>query len=174
MPTEVPFRQIEISSPEPLRQFDAPACFVFASLKELLNAYGVSRVGTRIDFERYLVLTAHRGLCRTGGYGIAVSAIERSALQLPGLEQPSGERPGSEVNVRLNLRDPEPGAMAIMILTYPSVHVLIPREAVVSTPSVIPADTPVANSGEAPSRRVAFNFSDESGRIQRRVVRELG
>ncbi|MCL5046872.1 MAG: protease complex subunit PrcB family protein [Actinobacteria bacterium] len=158
---KISFRRIDVSSPEPLRRFEDPACFVFASLEEVLDAYGVSRIDTRIDFEKNLVLAAHRGLCNTGGYGIAVSAVELSGVG----------RSGSEVDVRLNLKDPEPGAIVLMILTYPSVHVLIPRKAVVA----VAGDSPAATLPEGSyPKRVAFNFSDPSGLIRCRVVRELG
>ena len=166
---KIPFRSVEISSPETLRRFDAPACFVFASPEKLRDAYGVSRVEPEIDFGQYLVLAVHRGLCRTGGYGVSVTSVERS---------------GSEVDVRLSLKDPEPGAMVIMILTYPSVHVLVPRKSLAGGEAGNPATEAGARAGTAveagseagtasAAESFVFSFSDPTGRIRSRVVGKL-
>ncbi|MCL4426103.1 MAG: protease complex subunit PrcB family protein [Firmicutes bacterium] len=101
--------------------FDLPAYLVFTSSREMAAVYGRD-VGSKLDLEENILVAAHRGLCRTGGYTIRIESVQ------------AAER---EVIVRLSLTDPRPGDFVTMVMTYPRDMVLIQKSTLPSRGDLI-------------------------------------
>lgn len=89
-----------------------PRFWVFASAAGLAAAFGSGQ--PEIDFERYLVLVAHRGFCPSSGYDIGLEAAEQE---------------GDTVTVRVRLTDPPAGAITLTVITYPRTASLLDKAA---------------------------------------------
>ncbi len=98
------FTRIELVTPEPIKECDAPRYLVLTRREELLAAYQVSDYEPPVDFERCFLVAAHRGFCPSGGYGVRIRGLEQR---------------GDQVVVRLAHRNPRPGEFVTMVVTYP-------------------------------------------------------
>ncbi len=116
------------------RTFRDPVCFVFSSHEEIMNTYSVSSYEPKVDFSRNVVLSVHRGLCRTGGYLVRILGLSRR---------------GNEVTVRVMLYDPAPDEFVTLVQTHPFDMVQVPKSQM------------VFGRGRQP---LVFRFMDDRGR----------
>ena len=133
---EVPWRPVSLRFEEPVQEVDEMEFWVIDSPQQLERTFGARPLSPGIDFGRELLVVAHRGFCPTGGYGIRVTSVTVA---------------GSEVRVAMQLQDPPPGAMVIMIITYPRAELVIARKAL-------------------PAGPVEFAFFDHTGKELGRVA----
>lgn len=131
------FSSFSFRSPDVRLLASQPAFYVIGSEAELLDTYGFTRYEPPLDFDRYFLVTVHRGRCPTGGYALAVEEVSQD---------------GHEVMVRVRLRDPGPGQMVTLVMTYPQAMVLLRRSDLVQR------------------GRLRFRFVDQDG--QELAVRE--
>lgn len=94
----------------------APGCaerwLVLTSAAALWESLGVPAAA--IDFDRYILLAALRGECRTSGYSVRLTGAQQS---------------GDTVQVQVQFSNPPAGAIALTVLTYPRDFALLPRAA---------------------------------------------
>ena len=107
------FRRMNIRTNDYPRVFSKPTFHVIQNEAEFLATYGITSYSPRVDFDRYVVIAVHRGLCRTGGYGIRIEEVRRI---------------GRTVLVKFHLRDPAPDEFVSLVMTYPSDMVYISRD----------------------------------------------
>lgn len=93
---------------------EGPEYRVIVTGDEFASAFGEACEPLPVDFGRYVLVTASRGLCRSGGYRIRITSVEQC---------------GGQVRVTLEFRDPAPGEIVTLALTYPQDAVVIAREA---------------------------------------------
>ncbi|NPV71903.1 MAG: protease complex subunit PrcB family protein [Firmicutes bacterium] len=124
------FQRLDVQAGEFPRVFAAPAFHIIQSHAEMLAIYGDEYLAEGIDFRRMFVVGVHRGLCRSGGFSVGIGKIERK---------------GNQVVVNLAIRDPAPGDLVTLVMTYPSDVVAVWRE------------------GLHPGERVEFVFRDQAG-----------
>lgn len=99
--------------------FGAPANHVIRSQQEL-QATGVDRLlppGTRVDWNREMVIAALMGTQNTGGYSIQIKGIERK--QMMTILPVPGPPPSYYLEVQVERRTPPPGSIVTMALTSP-------------------------------------------------------
>ena len=90
----------------------APRWLVITSAGDLRAALGAD--GTGVDFDRFILLAALRGQCRTGGCAVRLSGAEQQ---------------GDHVDVQVQLINPPAGAITLTALTYPRALALLPKSA---------------------------------------------
>lgn len=104
------FVRVEMVTPEPMRNPEAPVYAVLTRSEDLLALYGVG--DCELDFGRCFLVAVHRGFCPSGGYSVRVRSLEQE---------------GNQVTVRLDHRDPRPQEMVTQVITYPRDLVQVER-----------------------------------------------
>lgn len=140
----------------------APANHVIRSQAEL-QAAGVDRLlppGTRVDWDREMVIAALMGTKSSGGYSIEVTAVERQQMMtiLPVPAPP----PSYYLEVQVAQRSPAPGALVTMALTSPF-HVI----KLAATPERVDFVAATAAAFDAVERSVSSLPRGERVRIER-------
>lgn len=109
----IDFRPVDLHLGPVPRQPRDPTLFVFTDADQVLAAYGVGGFQPVPRFPAEILVVVHRGLCRTGGYRVEVKGIQQS---------------GTEVAVRVELRDPAGEEFVTLALTYPLAAAVIERQ----------------------------------------------
>lgn len=117
----VPFERVSLGPYGDEAMFESPRFFVLLSEAEYRDVYGFRRAhedpqepkhGPKVDFEKHILITVHRGLCPTGGYTVKI--VDITAFR-------------NEVRVYVRRRDPKPDEIVTLVMTYPYDAVLVPR-----------------------------------------------
>lgn len=109
---KTPFTELTLRAQPSLPNFEEPRCFVFGSDDAVRRVYGVDSFQPRVDFAAAVLVAVHRGMARTGGYGIHVEAIEVN---------------DQRVTLRIRRTDPPAGAFVTAVLTYPLTFIRLER-----------------------------------------------
>ncbi len=89
--------------------------FVFGDKESFMKTYNLSfepEMLSTVDFAKLYLVGIHQGLCPTGGYRIDVRGIKRGA---------------EKVEITIDFREPKPGEMVTMVMTTPTVFLMVPR-----------------------------------------------
>lgn len=109
---KIPFAEVNLRLESGRTDFEEPRCFVFGSEDAVKRVYGASSVRPMLDFGQSMVIAVHRGVQRSGGYGLEVEAVEAE---------------GDQITVHVRRVNPAPGAFVTMALTYPRKLIRVER-----------------------------------------------
>ncbi len=124
------WKRVEFRSAEPLRFYTEPAYLVLRSTEEVEAAFGVSSwsASPGVDLSREIILSVHRGECRTGGYAVAIADV---AL----------ENGGGLLRVKVAFTDPAPSDFTTMVITYPQAAAAVERPGLEGVSKVVFVDS---------------------------------
>lgn len=109
---KIPFDALTLRVQPALPNFEEPRCFVFGSEDAVRLTYNATGFQPALDFDRQLLIAVHRGMARSGGYGIRIENVEAD---------------GQVVHVHMRRIDPPPGSFVTMAITYPVTMVRVER-----------------------------------------------
>lgn len=124
------WKRVEFRSAEPLRFYTEPAYLVLRSTEEVEAAFGVSSwsASPGVDLSREILLSVHRGECRTGGYAVAVTDVVL-------------ESAGGLLRVKVAFTDPSPSGFVTMVITYPQAAAAVERSGLEGVSTVVFVDS---------------------------------
>lgn len=145
------WKRVEFRSAEPLRFYTEPAYLVLRSTEEVEAAFGVSSwsASPGVDLSREILLSVHRGECRTGGYTVAITGVTLEA-GTPGGKPASGTggpagggkpAPGGLLRVKVAFTDPSPSGFVTMVITYPQAAAAVERPGLEGVSKVVFVDS---------------------------------
>jgi len=135
------WKRVEFRSAEPLRFYTEPAYLVLRSTEEVEAAFGVSSwsASPGVDLSREILLSVHRGECRTGGYTVAVTDV---VLESAGGGGAGGKpAPGGLLRVKVAFTDPAPSGFVTMVITYPQAAAAVERSGLEGVSTVVFVDS---------------------------------
>lgn len=114
----------DISGFRRLGEPETPGYHVIASPEEFDATYAPFEGAgcSRPDLSAYVLVGVHRGLCPTGGYWVRIVELKHC---------------GSEVVVKVDIRNPRPGELVTLAMTYPADAVLVPKDILPKTEPVV-------------------------------------
>lgn len=126
------WKRVEFRSAEPLRFYTEPAYLVLRSTEEVEAAFGVSSwsASPGVDLSREILLSVHRGECRTGGYTVAITGVTLEA-----------GTPGGLLRVKVAFTDPSPSGFVTMVITYPQAAAAVERSGLEGVSTVVFVDS---------------------------------
>lgn len=125
------------------RQEEGPECMVIGDEEELyrlLSLAGLQLPEPDVDFDRHLVLAAMLGVRNSAGYSISIKSVGQQSY---------------EVQVEVEVSEPEEGAFTAQVLTSPYHLAMVERDAF------------------EPRGELVFIFVDNHGRMLARTRKEV-